>query len=70
MIDPELSAYYDQAPIWQGKNIEAVKIAQQNAKIQPGVTVPAWGDYNWNNILNDVIFGDRNINDVIPETKT
>ncbi|QHW29530.1 extracellular solute-binding protein [Paenibacillus rhizovicinus] len=69
VIDPELTAYYDQAPIWQGKNIEAVKIAQKNAKIQPGVTVPAWGDYNWNNILNDVIFGDRNINDVIPETE-
>lgn len=68
--DTELTSYYDQAPIWQGKNIEAVKIAQKNAKIQPGLTVPGWSDYNWNNILNDVIFGDRNINEIIPETET
>ncbi|MCM3000518.1 extracellular solute-binding protein [Paenibacillus cellulositrophicus] len=70
VIDPELTSYYDQAPIWQGKNIEAVKIAQKNAKIQSGLTVPGWNDYNYNNILNDIIFGDRDINDIIPETET
>ncbi|MCL6456830.1 MAG: extracellular solute-binding protein [Gorillibacterium sp.] len=69
VVDPELTAYYDQAPIWQGKNIEAVKIAQQNAKIQPGLTVPGWSEYNYNNIMNDIIFGDRDINDLIPETE-
>ncbi|OBZ18723.1 hypothetical protein A8L34_03955 [Bacillus sp. FJAT-27264] len=70
VVDDELTAYYDQAEIWKGKNIEAVKLARENAKIQPGLTVPGWSDYNWNNILNDIIFGDRDINDIIPETET
>lgn len=69
VADPELTAYYDQAPIWQDKNIEAVKIAQKNAVIQPGATVPGWSEYNWNNILNEIIFGERDINDIIPETE-
>ncbi|WP_198156146.1 ABC transporter substrate-binding protein [Paenibacillus sp. D9] len=69
VVDPELTAYYDQAPIWQGKNIEAVKIAQKNAYIQPGLTVPGWNEYNYNNIVNDIVFGDRDINDLIPETE-
>lgn len=70
IVDDELTAYYDQAEIWKGKNIEAVKLARENAKIQPGLTVPGWSEYNWNNILNDIIFGDRDINDIIPETET
>ncbi|QGQ98966.1 extracellular solute-binding protein [Paenibacillus psychroresistens] len=69
VIDPELTAYYDQSPMWQGKNIEAVKIAQKNAVIQPGATVPAWGEYNWNNIMNDVVMGEGDINLIIPETE-
>nr|WP_273385465.1 extracellular solute-binding protein [Cohnella zeiphila] len=69
LLNPELTSYYDQSPMWQGKNIEAVKIAQKNAKIEPGITVPDWSEYNWNNILNDIIFGDRDINDIIPETE-
>jgi hypothetical protein len=67
--DPKITAYYDEAPIWEGKNIEAVKIAQQNARIQSGLTVVGWRDYNYNNLLNDIIFGDRDINDIIPETE-
>jgi ABC-type glycerol-3-phosphate transport system substrate-binding protein len=69
VIDPELTAYYDQSKMWQGKNIEAVKIAQKNAVIQPGATVPAWNDYNWNNIMNDIVMGDGDINRIIPETE-
>jgi multiple sugar transport system substrate-binding protein len=69
VIDPELTAYYDQSPMWQGKNIEAVKIAQKNAVIMPGQTIPAWGDYNWNNIMNDIVMGDGDINRIIPETE-
>lgn len=69
IVDAEMTAYYDKAPIWEGKNIEAVKIAQQNAKIQPGLTIPGWSEYNYNNIMNDIIFGDRDINDIIPETE-
>ncbi|WP_179282907.1 ABC transporter substrate-binding protein [Paenibacillus taichungensis] len=67
--DSEITAYYDEAPIWEGKNIEAVKIAQQNARIQSGLTVVGWREYNYNNLLNDIIFGDRDINDIIPETE-
>ncbi|QGG55672.1 ABC transporter substrate-binding protein [Paenibacillus sp. B01] len=69
VVDAELTAYYDQAPIWEGKNIEAVKMARENAKVQPGLTVPGWNEYNYNNIMNDIIFGDRDINDLIPETE-
>jgi multiple sugar transport system substrate-binding protein len=69
VIDPELTAYYDETPMWQGKNKEAVKIAKENAKIQPGVTIPAWGEYNWNNILNEIIFDGADINRLIPETE-
>lgn len=69
VIDPELTAYYDQTPMWEGKNKEAVKIAKENAKIQPGVTVPAWSEYNWNNILNEIIFDGADINRLIPETE-
>jgi multiple sugar transport system substrate-binding protein len=69
VIDPELTAYYDQTPMWEGKNKEAVKIAKENAKIQPGVTVPAWSEYNWNNVLNEIIFDGADINRLIPETE-
>jgi ABC-type glycerol-3-phosphate transport system substrate-binding protein len=69
VLDPEIIAYYDQTPMWKGKNIEAVKIAQKYAKIEPGVAVPLFNEYNWNNILNDVIFGERDINDIIPLTE-
>jgi ABC-type glycerol-3-phosphate transport system substrate-binding protein len=69
VIDPELTAYYDKSPMWQGKNIEAVKIAQKNAVIMPGATVPAWNDYNWNNIMNDIVMGDGDIDRIIPETE-
>ncbi|RKP53085.1 extracellular solute-binding protein [Cohnella endophytica] len=69
VIDPALTAYYDETEMWKGKNTEAVKIAKENAKIQPGLTVPGWGEYNWNNIMNDIIFGTRDINDIIPETE-
>ncbi|WP_028560768.1 ABC transporter substrate-binding protein [Paenibacillus pinihumi] len=68
VIDPELTAYYEQTPMWQGKNIEAVKIAKENAVIQPGATVPAWSDYNWNNLVNEVVFDGADINKLIPET--
>ncbi|MGO4180970.1 ABC transporter substrate-binding protein [Paenibacillus sp. TAF43_2] len=69
VIDPELTAYYDETPMWEGKNKEAVKIAKENAKIQPGVTIPAWSEYNWNNILNEIIFDGADINKLIPETE-
>ncbi|WP_162341709.1 ABC transporter substrate-binding protein [Paenibacillus paridis] len=69
VIDPELTAYYDETPMWEGKNKEAVKIAKENAKIQPGVTIPAWSEYNWNNILNEIIFDGADINRLIPETE-
>ncbi|OXS61757.1 hypothetical protein B1A99_03875 [Cohnella sp. CIP 111063] len=69
VLDPELDAYYEETPMWQGKNFAAVQIAKQNAVIQPGVTIPGWNEYNWNNIMNDIIFGDRDINEIIPETE-
>lgn len=69
VMDPDIISYYDDAPIWEGKNIEAVKIAQQNARIQSGLTVVGWSEYNYNNIINDIVFGDRDINDIIPETE-
>ncbi|WP_042163048.1 ABC transporter substrate-binding protein [Paenibacillus gorillae] len=69
VIDPELTAYYDETPMWAGKNKEAVKIAKENAKIQPGVTVPAWGEYNWNDLLNKIVFEGADINQLIPETE-
>lgn len=69
VIDPELTAYYEKTPMWKGKNIAAVQIAKENAIIQPGVTIPGWGEYNWNNILNDVIFGEGDINEIIPLTE-
>jgi len=69
VIDQELLDYYDESPMWQGKNKEAVKMAKENAKIQPGVTIPAFGEYNWNNIMNDIIFGGDDINRIIPETE-
>lgn len=69
VIDQELLDYYDQTPMWEGKNKEAVKIAKENAKIQPGATIPAFGEYNWNNIMNDIIFNGDDINRIIPETE-
>jgi ABC-type glycerol-3-phosphate transport system substrate-binding protein len=69
VIDDELTAYYEQTPMWQGKNIAAVQLAKENAKIQPGVTIPGWGEYNWNNIMNDIIFGEGDINEIIPQTE-
>lgn len=67
--DGEIMAYYDETPMWEGKNKEAVKIAKENAYIQPGLTVPAFGEYNWNNILNEVIFMGGDINSIVPATE-
>ncbi|MCR2807046.1 ABC transporter substrate-binding protein [Paenibacillus soyae] len=69
IIDPDIMAYYDQTPMWEGKNKEAVKLAKENAYIQPGLTVPAFGEYNWNNILNEVIFMGADINTIVPGTE-
>ncbi|BBI31706.1 ABC transporter substrate-binding protein [Cohnella abietis] len=69
VVDSDLTAYYEKTPMWQGKNIAAVQLAKENAVIQPGVTIPGWGEYNWNNIMNDIIFGDRDINEIIPLTE-
>ncbi|RXZ83214.1 extracellular solute-binding protein [Paenibacillaceae bacterium] len=68
VIDQKLLDYYDETPMWEGKNKEAVKIAKENAKIQVGNTVPAWGEYNWNNIMNEIMFGpgEKTVNDIIP----
>jgi multiple sugar transport system substrate-binding protein len=58
IIDPEIDAYYDKTPTWQGKNIEAVRIAKKNAKIMPGLLIPGWAEYDANNMGNRMITGD------------
>lgn len=71
IIDDEIDAYYAQTPMWQGKNFEAVQIAKKNAKIQPGVTIPGWGEYQWNNLGNEMITGDApDFSKIAPATET
>lgn len=58
IVDSEIDAYYSQSPMWQGKNFEAVQLAKQNAKIQPGATIPGWGEYPGNNLAISSVMGD------------
>jgi multiple sugar transport system substrate-binding protein len=59
IVDPEIDAYYQQTPMWQGKNFEAVQIAKANAKIMPGVMIPGWSEYKANDVGNTLITGDE-----------
>ncbi|OMF29405.1 hypothetical protein BK133_17880 [Paenibacillus sp. FSL H8-0548] len=69
VIDPELSAYIDQVQLWEGKNIEAVKMTKDNVLVLPGATIPAFSEYNWFNVVNDIVFQGADINRIIPETE-
>jgi multiple sugar transport system substrate-binding protein len=59
IVDPEIDAYYQKTPMWQGKNFEAVQIAKANAKIMPGVMIPGWSEYKANDVGNTLITGDE-----------
>ncbi|MDQ8734692.1 extracellular solute-binding protein [Paenibacillus sp. LHD-38] len=69
VIDPELTAYIDQVPLWQGKNIEAVKMTKDNALVLPGATIPGFSEYNWINVINDIVFQGHGIHLIIPQTE-
>ncbi|MGO4546058.1 ABC transporter substrate-binding protein [Paenibacillus sp. 2TAB23] len=69
VIDPELTAYIDQVPLWQGKNIEAVKMTKDNGLVLPGATIPGFSEYNWINVVNDIVFQGHDVNRIIPETE-
>ncbi|MGO4181472.1 ABC transporter substrate-binding protein [Paenibacillus sp. TAF43_2] len=69
VIDPELTAYIDEVPLWQGKNIEAVKMTKDNSLVLPGATIPGFSEYNWINVINDIVFQGADINRIIPETE-
>lgn len=69
VIDPELTDYIDQVPIWQGKNIEAVKMTKDNGLVLPGATIPYFSEYNWFNNINDIVFNGDDINRVVSETE-
>ncbi|GLX67748.1 ABC transporter substrate-binding protein [Paenibacillus glycanilyticus] len=68
VIDPELTDYIDQAPIWQGRNIEAVKMTKDNGLVLPGATIPGFSDYNWVNMINEIVFNGYDANHLIPVT--
>ncbi|MFD0671246.1 ABC transporter substrate-binding protein [Cohnella sp. GCM10027633] len=71
IIDPAIDAYYAETEMWKGKNFEAVQIAKKEAKIQPGVTIPGWGEYQWNNLGNQMITGDEpDFSLIAPATET
>ncbi|OBZ12570.1 ABC transporter substrate-binding protein [Bacillus sp. FJAT-26390] len=69
VIEPELTAYIDQVPLWQGKNIEAVKMTKDNGLVLPGATIPGFSEYNWINVINDIVFQGHDINRIIAETE-
>ncbi|MGO4109090.1 ABC transporter substrate-binding protein [Paenibacillus sp. YAF4_2] len=69
VIDPELTDYIDKAPIWQGRNIEAVKMTKDNGLVLPGATIPGFSDYNWVNMINEIVFNNYDVNHLIPETE-
>lgn len=68
VIDPELTDYIDKAPIWQGRNIEAVKMTKDNGLVLPGATIPGFSEYNWVNMINEIVFNGYDIEHLIPET--
>ncbi|GMK47874.1 hypothetical protein PghCCS26_50040 [Paenibacillus glycanilyticus] len=68
VIDPELTDYIDEAPIWQGRNIEAVKMTKDNGLVLPGATIPGFSEYNWVNMINEIVFNGYDIEHLIPET--
>ncbi|WP_336774725.1 ABC transporter substrate-binding protein [Paenibacillus sp. MMO-58] len=69
IIDPELTDYIDKAPIWQGRNIEAVKMTKDNGLVLPGATIPGFSEYNWVNMVNEIVFNGYDIEHLIPETE-
>lgn len=69
VIDPELTDYIDKTPIWQGRNIEAVKMTKDNGLVLPGATIPGFSEYNWVNMINEIVFNGYEAKHLIPETK-
>ncbi|WP_139997110.1 ABC transporter substrate-binding protein [Paenibacillus paridis] len=69
VIDPELTAYIDQVPLWQGKNIEAVKMTKDNGLVLPGATIPGFSEYDWINVINDIVFQGDDLNRIIASTE-
>jgi len=62
----ELLNYYNESPVWQGKNISAVTYTQQLACcVSRQQLIPAYGEYPWGPIIQS-IYGDLNINDLAP----
>lgn len=68
VLDPELTAYLDKVPLWQGKNLEAVKMTKDNGLVLPGATIPWFSEYDWINVINDIVFGGSDPNRVIAST--
>ena len=69
VIDPELTDYIDKAPIWQGRNIEAVKMTKDDGLVLPGATIPGFSDYNWVNMINEIVFNGYDAKHLTPETE-
>lgn len=42
---PDLDKYIEEVPLWKGKNVEAVKIANKMCCNLPGANVPLWSKY-------------------------
>jgi multiple sugar transport system substrate-binding protein len=69
IIDPQLTAYIEQSPLWKGKNVEGVKLTKDMPSVAPGPTIPAFSDYNWVNSVVDVVFNAKDVNSLIPLTE-
>lgn len=67
--DPELTAYIDQVPLWEGKNIEAVKLTKDMGMVGPGATIPGFSEYQWADNIINIILGGGDLNEVIATTE-
>lgn len=71
VIHPELDAYLEEVPIWQGKNKEAVKLSTELCCGMPGASVPEWSLYQ--NTVDTALIGPMymggDLNFIIPNVE-
>lgn len=71
VINDTLNSYYDQVDMWQGKNVEAIRMAQNMCCFSKDPTIVDFTDYVWGPIakLDPMLLDGGNLDEVIPHVE-
>ncbi|MBP1989442.1 ABC transporter substrate-binding protein [Paenibacillus eucommiae] len=69
IIDPELDKAIDEAPVWQGKNVEAVKMSRTMCCLLLGTPELDFYQVNVDNVLTGLLENGGDINSIVPSVE-